>query len=357
MNKENNHIPDFTSSCPIPISEYERVLLAHGGGGKLSAQLFEKMIRPQFANPWLDLGHDGAMLELEGRDERLAFSTDSYVIQPIFFPGGNIGELAVYGTVNDLTCCGARPSYLSLGLIIEEGLEMETLWKIIRSIREAADRAGVRVVTGDTKVVDRGKGDQIFINTSGIGMIPGDRSLSPRSCRPGDRILVSGRLAEHGIAIMSTRAGLAFESPIVSDCAPLNGLAERIFEMGARVRVLRDPTRGGLASTLNELSHSCGYRMRIREDDIPLAEQVKGACEILGLDPLYIANEGKLVVIVPPAEEEKVLGAMRNDPLGKEAACIGEVLPDTAPLVELETTIGSLRIVDMISGEQLPRIC
>jgi len=342
-------------SCPVPISDYERVLLAHGGGGKLSARLFEKMIRPLLSNPWLDLSHDGAMIRLEGR--RIAFSTDSYVIQPIIFPGGNIGELAVNGTVNDLACCGARPLYLSLGLILEEGLEMEVLWQIICSVREAADRAGVKIITGDTKVVDRGKADRIFINTSGIGIIEGETEVSPASCRPGDKILLSGKIAEHGIAIMSTRTGLDFESPIVSDTAPLNHMVEKIMASRAGIRVMRDPTRGGVASALNEISRSCGYRFMIREKDIPVAGAVQGACEILGLDPLYIANEGKLLLIVDPGDEQKVLKIMRADPLGKDAACIGEVLDSRDTLVEMETVIGSTRIVDMISGEQLPRIC
>lgn len=345
----------FGPVCPIPIEEYERVLLAHGGGGKLSAQLVEKMFLPEFRNEFLSDMHDGAILQ--GFKNRLAFTTDSYVVQPIFFPGGNIGDLAVNGTVNDLACCGAISGFISLGFIIEEGLEMETLWQIVQSIKTASELSGMMIVTGDTKVVDHGKGDKIFINTSGVGPVEDGINISPASCKPGDKILLSGTLADHGVAIMSTRAGLSFETTIESDTAPLNGMVKNILIATKRIRVFRDPTRGGLASSLNEISSSCGLTLQISEDLIPIREEVKGTCEILGLDPLYIANEGKLIAIVPEEEADMVLEAMKNHPLGTEAACIGEVTNQNKARVQMITTIGSSRIVDMISGEQLPRIC
>jgi hydrogenase expression/formation protein HypE len=342
-------------SCPIPISDYPHVLLAHGGGGKLSQQLIQKMFLTQFTSDALRPLHDGALLQLGNL--RLAFSTDSYVVNPIFFPGGTIGELAVNGTVNDLAMCGARPLYLSAGFIIEEGLPMDDLWRIVVSMQKAARIARVTLVTGDTKVVDRGKGDKIFINTSGIGTIHPGVHITPSRAAAGDAVLLSGRIADHGIAIMSVREGLEFSTLLKSDTAPLNSLVDAMLETCPDIHVLRDPTRGGLASALNEIADSAHVGMHIREDRIPVSDEVRGACELLGLDPLYVANEGKLMAIVPEAEADHILSTMRSHPLGKEAACIGHVVAEHPGVVTMETTIGGTRVVDMLSGEQLPRIC
>jgi hydrogenase expression/formation protein HypE len=342
--------------CPIPISDYPTVQLAHGGGGRLSQMLVERMFLEAFDNPALALLHDGAVLEVGA--SRLAVSTDSFVIRPLFFPGGDIGSLAVHGTINDVAMCGARPLAISAGLILEEGFPMEDLWRITASLRDAARQAGVPVVTGDTKVVDRGKGDGVYINTTGIGLVAEGIEISPRRARPGDQILLSGAIAEHGIAIMSVREGLEFETELVSDSAPLNGLVERLLAAAGRdVHVLRDPTRGGVASALNEIAGQAGVAIRIDEQAIPLAEQVRGACEILGFDPLYVANEGKCLAIVAPQAAPAVLAAMRADPHGERAAIIGAVEAGPAGRVVLRSSIGSERIVDMMSGEQLPRIC
>jgi hydrogenase expression/formation protein HypE len=342
-------------ACPIPLSEYKQVLLAHGGGGKLTHQLIKNMFAPRFDDEMLGLLHDGAIFP--GGTGKFAFSTDSYVIKPIFFPGGDIGELAVNGTVNDLAMCGAKPLYLSSAFIIEEGLPMDDLWKIVVSMKSAADKAGVRLVTGDTKVVDRGKGDGIFINTSGIGLVNPAAEIDPRNARAGDRIIVNGPIAVHGIAIMSVREGLEFESEIRSDTAPLNGIVERILNAGKDVHVLRDPTRGGVASAVNEIAESSRKGILLNEEAIPIGEEVRGACEILGLDPLYVANEGKLLVFVAPGSAEKVLNEMRSHPLGKHAAIIGEVVDDHPGIAVMKSRIGGTRVVDMLSGEQLPRIC
>ncbi len=348
---------DFSNgpACPIPIANYPNVLMAHGGGGKLSHQLIGMMIAEHFDNPALRQLHDGAVIT--AGQTQLAFSTDSYVISPIFFPGGNIGELSVYGTVNDLTMCGSVPKFISAGFIIEEGLPMEQLWRIVQAMKAAADRAGVQIVTGDTKVVDRGKGDGIFINTAGIGIIPSGRAISPSGAQPGDRIIVSGEIAQHGIAIMSVREGLEFETTILSDCAPLNGLVEAMYAASPELHVMRDPTRGGVASALNEIAESSQCGIRIVEQDIPINAEVRGACELLGFDPLYVANEGKLLAFVPAKDADAVLAAMRVHPLGKDAAIIGEVITDHPGTVVMKTSIGSSRVVDMLSGEQLPRIC
>jgi len=342
-------------TCPLPISDYKKVLLAHGGGGNLSHQLIQKMFFSQFSNSFLNEEHDGAVIPV--KEGRIAFSTDSYVVHPIFFPGGNIGELAVNGTVNDLAMCGAKPLFISAGFIIEEGLPMEELWQIVLSMRKAAEAAGVQIVTGDTKVVDNGKGDKIFINTSGIGLIAPGINISPKNCSEGDIIILSGRIADHGIAIMSAREGIEFETQIVSDTAPLNSLVEVMLNTSRNIHVLRDPTRGGLASALNEIAMTSGKSIIIEENNIPIAEEVKGACEILGFDPLYIANEGKLVAFVAETDAEKVLNAMRSHPLGKESVIIGKVAAGNTGSVVMKTSIGSTRIVDMLSGEQLPRIC
>ena len=292
-------------ACPIPLTEYRNVLLAHGGGGKLTQQLIQKMFASQFDNEMLSPLHYGAVFP--GGPAKLAFSTDSYVIKPIFFPGGDIGELAVNGTVNDIAMCGANPLYLSSAFIIEEGFPMDDLWKIVLSMKGAAERAGVRLVTGDTKVVDRGKGDGIFVNTSGIGAVDERAAIDPRNARPGDRIIVNGPIAVHGIAIMSVREGLEFETPIRSDTAPLNGLVEQILKAEKNVHVLRDPTRGGVASAVNEIAQSSGKGILLNEEALPIGEEVRGACEILGFDPLYVANEGKLLAFVAPGSAEMVL--------------------------------------------------
>ena len=342
-------------SCPIPLNEYPTILLAHGGGGKLSQQLIQKMFLSSFSNPHLDPLHDGATVQLDGA--RLAFSTDSYVVHPVFFPGGNIGSLAVHGTVNDLSMCGARPLYLSAGFIIEEGLPMDDLWRIVIAMQNAALESGVMLVTGDTKVVDRGKGDHIYINTAGIGSVDPGISIHPNQARPGDKILLNGPIAEHGIAIMSVREGLEFETTIESDSAPLNGLVNDMLRASPNIQVLRDPTRGGVASALNEIASQSAVGMHLVEDHIVLREQVKGACELFGLDPLYVANEGKLLAIVAADDADLVLETMRVHPLGKDASIIGEVTGDHPGVVTMKTGIGGTRVVDMLSGEQLPRIC
>ena len=329
--------------------------MAHGSGGVLSHQLIEKMFMPAFRNEILSEGHDGATFNIT--EGKFAYTTDSFVVSPIFFPGGNIGDLAVNGTINDLVCCGAKPLYLSVGFILEEGLPMEDLWKIVVSMKNAADRAEVKIVTGDTKVVDRGKGDRIFINTSGIGMVPKGIHSSPGNCVPGDAIILSGRIGDHGVAIMSARSGLEFETTIVSDTFALNGLADQIFRTTMNVHVLRDPTRGGVATVLNELSHASQTGMIIEEDKIPVSEEVRGACEILGLDPLYIANEGKLIIILPEKEAIKVIEAMKQHPSGREASIIGKITSEHPGIVRMTTSIGSSRIIDMLTGDQLPRIC
>ncbi len=342
-------------ACPIPKSDYSNILLAHGSGGKLTHQLIEKMFLPQFKNELLDPLHDGAVFTI-GK-QKFAFSTDSYVVNPIFFPGGNIGELAVNGTVNDLAMCGARPLYLSSAFIIEEGLPVDDLWKIVLSMQEAAKRAGVMLVTGDTKVVDRGKGDKIFINTSGIGVVENGIDISPKKIKVSDKIIVNGEIALHGIAIMSVREGLEFETQIESDTAPLNELVETMLKVGNSIHVLRDPTRGGVATTLNELAGQSKLGILIEEENIPVPDDVRGACEILGLDPLYIANEGKLLAFVSSSDCEKVLDAMRKHPLGKDSVVIGEVVDQHHGVVVMKSKIGGTRVVDMLTGEQLPRIC
>ncbi len=346
---------EFTLQCPIPISDYPHILLAHGGGGRLMRQLIEKLFIPAFANPVLNARHDGALLQLGG--VRLAFTTDSFVVHPLFFPGGDIGSLAVYGTVNDLAMCGARPLYLSAGFILEEGLSMETLWRIVQSMRRAAEVAGVQLVTGDTKVVDRGKGDGVFINTSGIGVIEHDVSIAPGNVRPGDVVLINGDIGRHGIAIMAVREGLAFETTIESDSAPLSDLVLRLLDAGVEVHCLRDLTRGGLASAVIEIAGAAQVHVQLDEGAIPVREEVQGACEILGLDPLYVANEGRFVAFVAPSDAERALAILRAHPLGAEASIIGQVAERPAGTVTIRSRIGASRIVDMLSGEQLPRIC
>jgi hydrogenase expression/formation protein HypE len=355
MSDKDDILQALLNSCPIPITDHKEIVLGHGSGGRLTHQLIERLVLPQFKNDLLEPLHDGAIFSLNGI--KLAFSTDSYVVNPIFFPGGNIGELAVNGTVNDLAMCGARPLYLSCAFIIEEGFSMDDLWRVVLSMQEAARRAEVALVTGDTKVVDRGKGDKIFINTSGIGIIEGNVNIHPSRAAVGDKILINGPIASHGIAILSVREGLEFESAVESDTAALNSLVAAMFSTGSDIHVLRDPTRGGVASTMNEIAKSANIGIRLSESSIPISETAKGACEILGLDPLYVANEGKLVAFVPESEAQKVLNAMRAHPLGSESKIIGEVVNDHRGHVVLDTRIGGTRIVDMISGEQLPRIC
>jgi hydrogenase expression/formation protein HypE len=340
-------------NCPLPVNKDDIVTLAHGGGGKLSNRLIHDLFISELGNSWLNKAHDGAVLELNGK---IAFSTDSFVVDPLFFPGGNIGDLAVNGTVNDLVCCGAVPEYLSLGLIIEEGLKMEDLRRIIVAIKNAAINANVKIVTGDTKVVEKGKGDKIFINTSGVGTIPEGIYISPERCSPGDAVIITGNIADHGIAILSSREGLGFESTIKSDTAPLNGLADVLFKVTRDVHVLRDPTRGGVASALNEICNSSGNGILLEEKMIPVSDEVKGACEIMGFDPLYVANEGKLLIILPGEYADNIIRTIRKHPLGKDASIIGRVT-EGPPIVKITTLVGSTRIVDMISGEQLPRIC
>jgi len=351
----DNNLDTYNLSCPVPQSRYDSIIMAHGGGGKLSQQLIQKIFYNAFANKELLIGHDGAILSING--SRIAFSTDSYVVQPVFFPGGNIGELAIYGTVNDLACCGAIPQYISVGFILEEGFPISELEIIAESMKNAMNKAGVKIVTGDTKVVERGKADKIFINTSGIGLIPDDRNISPQNCQPGDAIIINGTIADHGIAIMSSRSGLEFETSIQSDCCALNGLVEEIFNASKNIHVLRDPTRGGVASALNEIAQSSKTGILIDEDKIPVKEEVKAACELLGFDPLYVANEGKILVFVKADDSENVLQAMKRHPDGINSSIIGFVTNDYPSKVRMKTVLGSHRYIEMISGEQLPRIC
>jgi hydrogenase expression/formation protein HypE len=347
--------PDLAFSCPIPIEKYPKVLLAHGGGGTLMHQLIEKMIVPGFGGTEPGHQHDSAALPFGAG--RLAFTTDSYVIHPLFFPGGDIGSMAVHGTVNDLAMSGARPLYLSVGFILEEGLPMETLWRVIRSMRDAADRAGVRIVTGDTKVVDRGKGDGIFINTAGVGALEHPGEIAPYRVREGDAVLVNGDIGRHGIAIMAVREGLEFETEIESDSAPVADLALQLLDAGLDVHCMRDLTRGGLASALNEIAEASGKEIRIEERRIPAREDVLGACEILGFDPLYVACEGRFAVFLPEEQADAALRIMRAHPEGAGAERIGTVASEKPGLVTMKSRIGASRIVDMLSGEQLPRIC
>lgn len=343
------------NACPVPLTDHAAIVLGHGSGGKLTHRLIERVIAPQFRNPLLDPLHDGATFPVG--PGRLAFSTDSFVVNPIFFPGGDIGTLAVNGTVNDLAMCGARPLYLSAAFILEEGLPMDEFSRIVQSMKAAAGAADVSIVTGDTKVVDRGKGDRIYINTSGVGLVPAGVEIHPRRAAVGDQVIVSGPIATHGIAIMSVRENLAFESEIMSDTAPLFGLVDCMLAACADIHVLRDPTRGGVTSTVSEIAEQAGCGVLLDEKSIPIDEDVKAACEMLGLDPLYVANEGKLIAVVPAAAGPRVLAAMRDHPLGSRAAVIGEVVADHPGMVVMRTRVGGTRVVDMLSGEQLPRIC
>jgi hydrogenase expression/formation protein HypE len=348
-------VKEFALSCPIPIDQYPNVLLAHGGGGRLMHQLIENMFVPSFSNALLDARHDGAVIHLNGT--KLAFTTDSYVVRPLFFPGGDIGTLAINGTVNDLAMCGARPLYLSAGFILEEGLPMETLWRVVQSMKRAAEEAGVQLVTGDTKVVDKGKGDEVFINTAGVGIIEHDLTIAPASVQAGDVVLLNGDIGRHGIAIMAVREGLEFESAIESDCAPLADLVMKLLDAGVQVRCMRDLTRGGLASALIEIAEAANIHINIDESVIPVREDVQGACEILGFDPLYLANEGRFVAFVAASDADRALELMSAHPSGDGACVVGRVTEDAPAMVTLRSRIGATRIVDMFSGEQLPRIC
>jgi len=332
----------------------DKILLAHGSGGKLSHDLVKQNFVPLFDNTFLDKLDDSAVFELKGR---LAFTTDSYVVNPIFFPGGDIGKLAVCGTVNDLSMMGAVPKYLSIALIIEEGLLMSDLKRIMDSIRKAAREAGVKIVTGDTKVVNKGSADKLFINSAGVGVIPSGVDISGSNARVGDKVILSGSIGDHGIAVISQREGLQFTSSVKSDCAPLNKLVAEMLDSGVEIRCMRDPTRGGLASTLNEFAESSRVGIRIEEQSLPVHEGVQAACELLGFDPLYVANEGKLVAVVAANGAEKIVDVMRRNKYGKEAVIIGEVVSEHPGRVILKTRMGASRIVDMLVGEQLPRIC
>jgi hydrogenase expression/formation protein HypE len=343
------------ASCPVTSGAYPEVLLGHGSGGRLTADLIEKLFLPAFRNPHLEQLNDQAVVPVRGG--RVAFTTDAFVVTPLFFPGGDIGRLAVNGTINDLAMSGARPLYLSAAFILEEGLPVADLDRIVRSMAEACRSAGVLLVTGDTKVVNRGHGDKVFITTSGLGVIERDIVLSADQARVGDRVILSGTVADHGMAIMASREGLELETSIESDTAPLHDLVEAMLGVGPGVRCLRDPTRGGVATTLNEIARRAQVGIDIQERAIPIREDVKGACELLGLDPLYVANEGKLVAIVAPDVADAVLARMRTDPVGRDAQVIGEVVAEHPRHVVMRTGIGGARIVDLLTGEQLPRIC
>ncbi len=338
--------------CPLPLQQYPHIQMAHGGGGRLMQQLIQMFLSAFGTADTIQ--HDAVTLQLQGN--KIAFTTDSYVVQPLFFPGGDIGSLAVHGTVNDLAMAGARPLYLSVSFILEEGLLIETLWQIVLSMQQAAEKAGVKIVTGDTKVVDRGKGDGIFINTTGVGIIKHKKAIAPQSIRAGDLILLNGDLARHGIAIMAVREGLEFETTIESDSAPLGNLVSDLLAADVEIHCMRDLTRGGLASVLNEIAVAASVGIEIDETLIPLREEVRGACELLGFDPLYVANEGKFVAFIPPQDCDRALKVMRSHHLD-DAVIIGKVVEDNNSLVTLKSQIGSKRILDLLSGEQLPRIC
>ena len=346
---------DVALNCPIPIADGGSILMGHGSGGRMSGDLLRKILLPALQNPVLERLDDQAIVELGG--SRIAFTTDSFVVKPLFFPGGDIGTLAVNGTVNDLAMGGAKPLFLSLALILEEGLPLDTLRRVMESIRVAAALANVLVVTGDTKVVEKGSGDGLFVNTSGIGLVSPEVRLSADQARPGDRVLLSGTIGDHGITILSQREGLEFESEVASDTAALHTLVGAMLGASCEIRCLRDPTRGGLSSSLNEIAARSHVGIELEEDAIPIREEVRGACELLGLDPLYVANEGKLLAIVEPTSAERILGAMRRHPLGGDAQIVGTVTDSHPTMVLLRTRLGTSRIVDLLSGDQLPRIC
>jgi hydrogenase expression/formation protein HypE len=354
---ENPGTPDFSNwSCPLPLAGYPTIVMGHGGGGKLGNELVEFLFLPAFRNSALENLGDAALLDLGAG--KLAMSTDSFVVQPLFFPGGSIGELAVNGTVNDLAVSGATPKFLTAGFILEEGFPLPQLAAIVDSMARAAQQAGVQIVTGDTKVVERGHGDGVYINTAGIGLLRTGISVGPHRAMPNDAVLVSGTIGDHGMAIMSVREGLEFESQIRSDCAALNGLISQVLDAaGPSVHVMRDPTRGGLASTLNEIAHSSGVGIDLSEASLPVRPQVQSACELLGLDPVYVANEGKAVFFVAPDAAEQVLEVLRAHSLGREAALIGHVTAQHKGMLVARTAMGANRVIPTQIGEQLPRIC
>ena len=351
----------LNASCPMPQMHYDHVLLGHGSGGLLTADLVKRVFVRGFGDPILAAMEDQATVSLNGHapvgSPRLAFTTDSFVVRPLFFPGGDIGKLAVCGTVNDLAVGGAIPKFISAAFILEEGLPIETLKRIVDSMREACEGAGISLVTGDTKVVDRGKGDGVFITTSGIGVVPAGRILSISAARPGDCIIVSGTIGDHGVTIMSAREGIEFETQLESDCASLHELTQRMLEACPDIRCMRDATRGGISSALNELADASKVGVELDERAIPIRAEVHAACEMLGLDPLYVANEGKLIAAAPAAQADSVLEAMRSHPLGRHAAIIGRVVEEPRGMVILKSLIGGERVVTMLSGEQLPRSC
>jgi hydrogenase expression/formation protein HypE len=349
-------VTDVLAACPVPAGQYDRIVLGHGSGGRLTADLVSRLFLPAFRNDVLAALEDQATVTVSD-GTRLALTTDAFVVRPIFFPGGDIGRLAVHGTVNDLAVGGAEPLFLAAAFILEEGLALADLARVVESMRAACAEARVTLVTGDTKVVDRGKGDRIFITTTGVGVVPAGRALSIASARPGDRVLVSGTLGDHGMAIMSAREGLEFETALESDSACLTDLVRVVLDASSDVRCMRDPTRGGLASTLNELAAASRVGVTLVEAAIPIRPEVASACEVLGLDPLYVASEGKLVAVVAPGDAEGVLSAMRKHPLGERAAIIGDVVAEHPGMVTQRTRVGGERIVTLLAGEQLPRIC
>lgn len=352
-------------TCPTPLTDYERILLGHGSGGKLSADLIQRVFLAELGNDVLSALEDQATVSLDTNSAngngvkmpKIAFTTDSFVVRPLFFPGGDIGKLAVHGTVNDLAVGGGTPLFLSAAFILEEGLPMADLRRIVASMRQACAEANVLLVTGDTKVVDRGKGDKMFITTSGIGLAPVGKQLSIRNARPGDRIIVSGTIGDHGIAIMSVREGIEFETLLESDTAPLHELTRVMLQACPTIRCMRDPTRGGVSSALNELAAASGVGVKLNEAAFPVRREVHAACEMLGLDPLYVANEGKLLAVVPADDAERLVEAMRAHPLGRDAAVVGEIVDEHQGMVIMRTLIGGERVVTMLAGEQLPRIC
>lgn len=352
-NEEKGSVDDLI--CPLPINLSSFITLAHGGGGKLTHQLIEKLFRPAFNNSELETQHDGAVIDIPA--EKLVFTTDSYVVRPLIFPGGNIGSLAINGTVNDLAMCGARPLYLTAAFILEEGLPMETLWTIVQTMKLSAEHAGVKIITGDTKVVDKGKGDGIFINTSGVGIIEHSLKIHPNNIQPGDVVLLSGDIGRHGIAIMAAREELGFQNEIESDCAAVSNLVQDLIDADIEIHCMRDLTRGGLATALIEMAQTSRVSINITETEIPVREDVRGACEILGLDPFYVANEGRFVVLVKAEDASRTLKILQKDELGNQVRIIGTVKETPQETVILKTKVGTSRMLDMLSGEQLPRIC
>ncbi len=354
MNNETVNIEGAV--CAPPLTHNEQIVMGHGAGGRMSHQLIQKAFVSAFQNTALNAGDDAALVE-PGLRQKLSISTDAHVVSPLFFPGGDIGKLAVCGTVNDVAMLGAKPLYLTAGFILEEGLPMDTLKRVVESMRLAAEEAGVQIVAGDTKVVQKGKADGIYITTAGVGVVREDVNVSGANAKPGDVVVLSGTIGDHGIAVLGARGELGFQSSLLSDVAPLNHLIAAILDVCPNVHVMRDPTRGGLATTLNEIAVQSNVGILLREETIPVHSEVNAACEMLGFDPLYVANEGKLVAIVPKEEAEKVLAVMKSTRYGEGAVVIGEVVAEPKSRVLLKTTLGSTRVVDMLAGEMLPRIC